>query len=289
MIRWSNVRLSVVTCPTSMRSDSTTGAERTRPTPRIAAAAGSARAPGPSTRRGPSWQRRDLGGVLMAWDAEAVKDALEERNIAFEERELDHGIQLRIATGEVVNAFQTGTVHVSGKSTPLRDTLAEVFGSKSSPAASPESVSREVFVVYGGPTRQGEQAAPCAFRRSLLRRAHALPRGAGRNSGSIVPGRQPPRGAQSERRAPAQRTQADAAPPRSPRRSGEGARSPLPSHLRDVGDRTRTEPRSTTAPCVDGELMPQRQVLSIFRRNAPSRSFGRYPGRAPFLPQRPSS
>ena len=31
MIRWSNVRLSVVTCPTSMRSDSTTGAERTPP------------------------------------------------------------------------------------------------------------------------------------------------------------------------------------------------------------------------------------------------------------------
>ena len=110
----------------------------------------------------------------MAWDAEAVKDALEERNIAFEERELDHGIQLRIATGEVVNAFQTGTVHVSGKSTPLRDTLAEVFGSKSSPAASPESVSREVFVVYGHDTA-AKDALEAMLRRWGLRPIHPRP------------------------------------------------------------------------------------------------------------------
>ena len=52
-------------------------------------------------------------------------------------------------------------------------------------------------------------------------------------------------------RAPAERTQADAAAPRATHWGGEGARAPLPSHLRDLGDSRTTRANSTCSTCSD--------------------------------------
>lgn len=82
------------------------------------------------------------------WTPDGVMRELTNRGLTFDERTIDYGRQFRLVSGEVVNAYDTGKVHVAGKSTELGMELAKFFGSVL-PSVSSAAEDGSVFVVYG--------------------------------------------------------------------------------------------------------------------------------------------
>jgi predicted nucleotide-binding protein len=83
---------------------------------------------------------------------------LTQRQVRFEEHQLQYGLQFRCASGEIFTAFQTGTVSIQGKRTllseeveassrgPVRDDEPSHAVDEVSPSLAPD---RRVFIVYG--------------------------------------------------------------------------------------------------------------------------------------------
>lgn len=92
--------------------------------------------------------------------ADDIRSFLRRRGIEFKETGVDHGIQFRCAGGEVVTAFDTGTIRVQGARTPLADDIKAmspqkasflakvVYSAEDKPAVVPPD-DRRVFIVYG--------------------------------------------------------------------------------------------------------------------------------------------
>jgi predicted nucleotide-binding protein len=84
----------------------------------------------------------------MTWTVDNVRQEPVARDLNYEERAIEYGDQFRLGSGEVVNVYDSGKVHVAGKGTQLGAELARLFGS-ASPAAGSAAASGSVFVVYG--------------------------------------------------------------------------------------------------------------------------------------------
>jgi len=84
----------------------------------------------------------------MAWTVDGVRRELASRELTYEERTIDYGGQFRLDSGEVINVYDSGKVHVAGKATELGAELATLFGS-ASPVVGSAAASGSVFVVYG--------------------------------------------------------------------------------------------------------------------------------------------
>lgn len=88
-----------------------------------------------------------------------IRNLLRQRQVAFTEKMIQHGTQLRCPTGEVFNVYDSGKLVVGGKATPLAEEIrarASGSGSAAEPAEGeerastiPTSPNRQVFVVYG--------------------------------------------------------------------------------------------------------------------------------------------
>lgn len=92
----------------------------------------------------------------MSWTADGVESELAKRGLSYEIKDLEHSRQFRLASGEVVNCFKTGTVNVQGKKTTLATELTEVLcepraasSSAVVPTEAAGTVLKRVFVVYG--------------------------------------------------------------------------------------------------------------------------------------------
>jgi len=96
---------------------------------------------------------------------EELKAFLTQRQVSFNEKPVEHGIQFRCATGEVFVAFNTGTVSVQGKKTDLAAAVKEwkesgtqpggavLAADAARPAAGPAAgPNRRVFIVHGHDT-----------------------------------------------------------------------------------------------------------------------------------------
>jgi predicted nucleotide-binding protein len=90
-------------------------------------------------------------------DRDTIEAYLTQRNARFEVREIEYGVQLRCASGEIVAIYTSGKVVVQGKPTPFRDEL-RAWVQEHDPGAirvaPPDSadndgLNRDVFVVYG--------------------------------------------------------------------------------------------------------------------------------------------
>ncbi len=83
----------------------------------------------------------------MAWSVEQVDAELSSRSLSYEQRDIEHGQQFKLRTGELVNVFSTGTVSIQGKNRDLAAELRELFDAKAHAPASKTAVKSEVFVV----------------------------------------------------------------------------------------------------------------------------------------------
>ena len=83
-----------------------------------------------------------------------------QRGVQYEIKDQEHGVQVRAKSGEVVNFFNTGTVQVQGKKTPLAAELKAWMGAGTPPVHGDDAVgyqpspgpNKSVFVVYGHDT-----------------------------------------------------------------------------------------------------------------------------------------
>jgi predicted nucleotide-binding protein len=86
---------------------------------------------------------------------------LTQRGCSFTTKDIDHGVQIKVATGETVQVYNTGSVTVGGKKSALKQEL-EVMGQTGFvPAPTGEDgeaqapgpgLNKKVFVVYGHDT-----------------------------------------------------------------------------------------------------------------------------------------
>lgn len=92
--------------------------------------------------------------------ADEVRDFLRQRAVKFSERTIQHGVQFRCSTGEVVSAYDSGKIVLGGRSTSLAQELATTSsdvtttGTPVPAEAAPEMrrrapADKQVFVVYG--------------------------------------------------------------------------------------------------------------------------------------------
>lgn len=88
-----------------------------------------------------------------------VCDFLQQRGIAFDKKDVEHGRQIKTKTGESVIVYDTGSVVVNGKNTPLRQELRAWKDSGFTPVAPTDGLgkapaakgplSNDIFIVYG--------------------------------------------------------------------------------------------------------------------------------------------
>lgn len=92
---------------------------------------------------------------------EELRAFLTQRQVSFEEKAIEHGIQFRCKSGEIVNVYTTGTVSTGGKQTDLSgevdrwakgETIVSVEPTVVK-TEGPDTISRgpdrRVFIVYG--------------------------------------------------------------------------------------------------------------------------------------------
>lgn len=86
-------------------------------------------------------------------NADDLRNLLTQRQVRFTEKNLKNGVQFRCTSGEIFNAYDTGTVLCQGTRTPLAETVAQTTQlqtlSGATAAAEPD---RQIFIVYGHDT-----------------------------------------------------------------------------------------------------------------------------------------
>lgn len=97
-------------------------------------------------------------------NADQLRELLAERDVTYEEIEIQYGIQFRCDTGEIFNVYESGAFTPGGQTTDLTKELVALAKSKTSPAKrsqarpvrSPRSAEAQttpaanpVFIVYG--------------------------------------------------------------------------------------------------------------------------------------------
>ena len=97
---------------------------------------------------------------MARWTRESIEQVLSDRELRYQQQEIQHGVQYRLDDGPIVNLFEsTGRVSVQGKASPLKTELEPIF-SGTNAAQVPESasppatmqtkpVSNRIFIVYG--------------------------------------------------------------------------------------------------------------------------------------------
>ena len=86
--------------------------------------------------------------------SEDLKDFLNKRNAPCTEKAVQHGVQFRCETGEVITVYKTGKVVIGGKRTPLCEEL-EKLTTGAQPITRAETTPNargEIFIVYGHDT-----------------------------------------------------------------------------------------------------------------------------------------
>src|SRR5258708_19262018 len=91
--------------------------------------------------------------------ADDARDVLTEKSVKFEENELQHGRRFKCGSGEVIVAYNTGTVSCQGKPTELskavKDWKRPAMPAAAAPTAETTPVAgpnKHVFIVYGHDT-----------------------------------------------------------------------------------------------------------------------------------------
>jgi predicted nucleotide-binding protein len=91
-----------------------------------------------------------------------MRDFLNQRQVGFEEKEIQHGHQFKCQEGEIFAVFNTGTVSCQGKSTELSKAVKAWKPAKTGHAApAPQAAvatgpDKRVFIVYGHDTNSRE-------------------------------------------------------------------------------------------------------------------------------------
>jgi predicted nucleotide-binding protein len=85
---------------------------------------------------------------------EELNDFLKKRGTPCVQKAVQHGVQFRCETGEVLTVYKTGKVVIGGKRTPLCEELENLTAgaqpvAKSEPAPNARG---EIFIVYGHDT-----------------------------------------------------------------------------------------------------------------------------------------
>jgi len=109
----------------------------------------------------------------MAVTMEELQAFLKQRGREFEVREIEHGHQIKVSTGETVNVYSSGSLAVGGRKTDFKMELEAIKQSGFMPAAAQvgeqlaetddgsggaaPSINKKVFVVYGHDTASREK------------------------------------------------------------------------------------------------------------------------------------
>lgn len=92
---------------------------------------------------------------------DGIRAFLTQRQAKFTEKPIDYGTQLRCTTGEVINVFHTGKVHVAGAKTPLGEAVRHFVDGEGVEPSAPTiaadalrlgpvaGLNRSVFIAYG--------------------------------------------------------------------------------------------------------------------------------------------
>jgi len=91
--------------------------------------------------------------------ADELRDFLTQKNVKFEENEIQHGTRFKCGSGEVIVAYNTGTVSCQGKPTELSKAVKDWKRPAMPAAAAPKAQTipfagpnKHVFIVYGHDT-----------------------------------------------------------------------------------------------------------------------------------------
>lgn len=89
-----------------------------------------------------------------------------QRGCTFTKKDIDHGVQIKAASGEIVNVYSTGNVVIGGKKTALKQELEAMkqtgfapatLGDGDQPSTPATGLNKKVFVVYGHDTAAREK------------------------------------------------------------------------------------------------------------------------------------
>lgn len=94
------------------------------------------------------WAKRGEGYMKL----DAVKEMLVERGIEFEEKEVQHGTQLRCKDGEVFTVYKTGKLVCGGVLTDLTRLIDAAQQGRAAARPAQPAVDNAIFVVYGHDT-----------------------------------------------------------------------------------------------------------------------------------------